>query len=181
MKKLYLGLLSVIIVLVIIAFFLLSKPVNEIISNNADQGAMETDSEEQEQTTNSAQTMNSTETATSEGGGGSEDIGYSSNVTKEKVNYTLNIESLPEGLQVLANSSMNNNYSTYQNNTPYSVEVESDTVACVLLTTSIKSGSVVWWEIDGEDCPASLCAGFTGCSMYMDRSHSVVVYYTTPG
>ena len=65
------------------------------------------------------------------------------------------------------------------NNTQYSVEIESGTAPCVLLTSTVKSGSVIKWELDGEECAPYLCSGFIGCSMLMDGPHTAVVFYST--
>lgn len=120
--------------------------------------------------------------STSEGGGGSTTgIGTGAEeYVEEKVNYTISLLSEPEGLEILVNYSMAGNYSTERQYAPYSVLAESGTEACVLLTTSVKSGSVITWDIDGEDCISSLCAGFMGCGIYMDRNHVATVYYSTP-
>ena len=64
-----------------------------------------------------------------------------------------------------------------ENTTPYSVEIESNTIACVLLTQVSISGTIRW-ELDGKDCEPSMCLGFIGCSILMDKPHTAVVYYT---
>ncbi|MFH0929206.1 MAG: hypothetical protein V1818_02495 [Candidatus Aenigmatarchaeota archaeon] len=169
--------LSILVIAAILYFLTPSRVLSEIIT-----GDIQTEENESERAARISQNVTGNETgAVSEGGGGTGGTGGSEDYTVEKVNYTISVDSQPEGLGILVNYSMNSNYSTIRKYAPYSVEAESGTEACVLLTTSVKGGSVVTWDIDGEDCVPSICAGFMGCSIFMDMHHTAIVYYSTPG
>jgi len=106
------------------------------------------------------------------GGGGSEEP-----EPKIKVNYTLSIDSLPPALRVLTNYSVNDVILNVEQESPYLVEIESDTFACILLTQVSGSG-VISYEVDNNTCEPSLCLGFMGCSIYMNMPHSSMVRFT---
>ncbi len=106
-------------------------------------------------------------------GGGSEGT---KNKTKVKVNYTLNIDSSPPNLKVITNYSVNNVILNIENETPYSVEIEQDTFACIILS-QISGSGIISYEVDGKTCEPSLCLGFIGCSIFMNAPHSAMVYY----
>jgi len=178
MKKQYLWLLPVVIILIIVAFYLLSSEpsIIEIIQEQTEATEETTGVTPAERVS-----QNITEDEANATGGGSEGGKGGSSYTVEKVNYTLSTDSFPEGLRILINYSMNGEYNITEKYAPYSVEVESGTAACALLTSSVKGGTVIKWELDGEDCELVLCAGFMGCGIFMDSPHTAVVYYSTPG
>jgi len=108
------------------------------------------------------------------GGGGGEEGGEPPQV---KINYTLSIDSFPSELAVFTNYSIDDIFFDVTETTPYSVEIESDTTACVLLTQVGGSG-VIRWEVDEQECPPTLCSGFIGCNIIMDEPHTAIVFYT---
>ena len=114
------------------------------------------------------------------GGGNTGTSGPKGSEEVQKVNYTLSIDSFPEELEVLTNYSINNVNLVIRDNVPYNVSIESGTIACVLLTSPIKGGGVIKWELDGEECAPYICSGFIGCAVPADGPHTAVVFYTTP-
>lgn len=177
MKKQYLWLLPIAIILIIIAFYFLSseQPVASIFQEQAETA----DTSGVTPAERASQNINEVETNTTGGAGGSEE-GKGGSASPPKVNYTISVDSFPLNLEVLTNYSVNDVNLVVRENVPYSVQAESGTTACVLLTSGVKGGTVVTWLLDGEECVASLCSGFMGCGMYMNMSHTAFVYYTTP-
>jgi len=189
MKKRHLSILLIIPILaVIIIFYYLTLPSPFIPFSNLEESQIQenrtpvsSSSSLPEQTGETPTTGGGAEGGgegeeTGEGGEGGGGSGPPSNYTP-KINYTLNIDSFPSGLEVLTNYSIDNVILNIRDISPYSVEIESDTVACVLLTTKV-TGGIIRWELDSEDCEPSICVGFIGCRILMDKPHTAFVYYT---
>jgi len=182
MKKRYLLILVIVLILAVAIIYYLTLLVPFIpgISLTGSQ-AQENETPFRSPSTSPWQTE---ETTSGEGEGGGESgrggmgTGNLSDYT-QKINYTLNIDSSPQPFNIRTNYSINNVILNVEDTAPYSVEIESDTIACVLLTSDIPGGSVEW-KLDGERCEPLLCLGFLGCSMLMDKPHTVVVYVETP-
>ena len=171
-----------ILVIVAVYFLTLSGPsvIESIISENLQEQANETPSESTQ--TALEQTEGTNNTTVEKGGGGLGGVGGEEEVndTFVKVNYTLTVDSFPEGLRILTNYSINGTDMTFEDYAPFTVLVESGETACVLLTSNVKGGTVINWLLDGNDCEAYPCSGFIGCGIYMNGNHVVSVHYSTP-
>jgi hypothetical protein len=185
MKKRKLGAIIVASILIIlVVFILLPSPVQNIIIPSTEESGNETTTPFrfnfpwQTSTTQEAGggAGGAGEGEGGGGGGGGEEIPY----VPPKINYTLNIESYPYPLTVRTNYSINNVILNVEDTPPYSVEIESDTMACVLLI-SVPGTGTIKWTLDGEDCEASLCTGYMGCSMLMNKPHTAIVYHIGGG
>jgi hypothetical protein len=107
-------------------------------------------------------------------GGGSN---ISSNYT-QKINYTLNINSFPEGLKIYVSYSINGEKINTTIEAPYSLEIESDTITCVLPAYITGSG-VLKWTLDEVDCEFSICEDSSySCTINMNKNHFVTLHYT---
>ena len=182
MKKSKLGaIITVSILIILLVFILLPSPIQNIIIPSIEESENETRTPFR--FTFPWQTSTTQETAGGGAGGAGEGGGAGGGGSGEeipyvppKINYTLNIESYSYPLIVRTNYSINNVILNVEDTAPYSVAIESDTIACVLLI-SVPSGGTMKWTLDGEDCEASLCLGYMGCSMLMDKPHTAIVYH----
>ena len=180
MRKLYLTLLVIVMVLIIVVIYYLtsSEPsFIEVIQEGLRE--QEIDATVESPVAPVEQTEGNT-SGTGGGGGSGGTGGGSENNTIIKVNYTLTVDSFPQNLSVLTNYSINGIDMTFEQDTPYSALIESGTIACALLTSSVKGGTVITWELDGQECEPYLCSGFIGCGVLMDGHHTVAVHYSTP-
>jgi hypothetical protein len=90
-----------------------------------------------------------------------------------KNNYTLFVNST-HNLEVLVTYTVNNIVFNETISLPFSLEVQEDAYACLSETTG--SGTIRWLMENEIDCPFSDCAGNPyGCSILMDRNHSVTL------
>jgi hypothetical protein len=110
------------------------------------------------------------------GGGGSK--GGTTETPIVKINYTLDVDSVPSYLSIFTDYFINGVEFNTTQTAPYSLQIEEGTNACVILTHITVSG-VIRWVLDGNDCPSSECKGWQGCSVPMNSNHKVTVYYTT--
>ena len=116
-----------------------------------------------------------------EGGaaGGSGSKGGTTETPIVKINYTLDVDSSPSDLSIFTDYFINGVEFDTTQKAPYSLQIEEGTNACVILTDITVSG-VIRWVLDGNDCPATICKGWQGCSVPMNGNHKVTVYYTSP-
>ena len=186
MRKIYLALLIVVLILIVIAVYYFSTSTAPSIIIETILGVIQEQETETPTSPSATPSQQIKKNATGGGGAGGEDEGIGGSgpeipANATKVNYTLNVNSFPEGLQMLTNYSINDISIVFEGSAPYSVLVESGTMACVLLSSNVKGGTVINWLVDGEgECISYPCSGFTGCGIYMDGPHTVSVYFSTP-
>lgn len=123
-----------------------------------------------------------------QGGGGGGTGGNITNPTPPATEvYTLNINSIPDGLRIYTGYYINNVISSSASDTPYNLGVDTNSRACVIPAFVIGTGSLRW-AIDGQDCQFSVCEEFYhnvpeilytdyGCLINMNDNHSVTLYY----
>jgi hypothetical protein len=115
------------------------------------------------------------ETTTPQGAGGmgtagEEGIGSGGEAPSgPKVNYTLNIDSIPSDLTIYVEYYVNNTLFNTTQITPFSLEIEEGTTACVVEVTGYEG---IFWLLDEIGCEFVDCGEHEwGCSMFMDGSH----------
>ncbi|NIM47561.1 MAG: hypothetical protein GTN40_05405 [Candidatus Aenigmarchaeota archaeon] len=111
-----------------------------------------------------------------EGGSGGSGGGEETTPTGPLI-YTLRIQSDPSNLSVFVNYNINGIVSNITQMAPFSLEVDSNSVACVLAYELRGSGTLKWTK-DGEECISSSCyPPFFGCEVLMDSDHTVTEHW----
>jgi len=122
-----------------------------------------------------------------QGGGGGGTVGNITNPTPPALEvYTLSINSIPASLRIYAGYYINNVVSSSASDTPYSLGVDTNSVACVIPAFVI-NGSLRW-SVDGQACQFAVCEEFSynrteilytdyGCLINMNSDRSVTLYY----
>jgi hypothetical protein len=191
MKKRKLGAIIVVSILIILVIFiLLPSPIQNIIIPS-------TEESENETRTPFRFTFPWQTSATQEGGGGAAGAGEggsgsggggeggeTENITEVIIpKQTLNIDSFGEGLRIYVNYSFDENSTDITIHAPYSLEIDKNSITCVLPDYITGTGKLKW-TLDGNDCEFSICKNSMGedssygCKILMDNDHSVMLYYT---
>lgn len=112
----------------------------------------------------------SSEGGGSSGGGGV--VNQTQNYT-QKVNYTLDIQSLPSGIGVIPFYYLNNVLQNETYVTPFSLYIESGTKICLAEATNY-TGFI--WKVDDSRCTFSFCYGYrNGCDIIVDRYYNITL------
>jgi len=89
------------------------------------------------------------------------------------VNYTLNIKSNFEDLDLIAIYYLGGDIQNTTSKPPYSVNIDANTTACIAVVSSYLG---TFWEVDGTTYEKTSCADYpNGCSIYMDIPHNVTL------
>jgi len=111
------------------------------------------------------------------GSGGSANQTAQTNYT-QKINYTLSLNSVPDGLKIFVSYYINDIISSITSEAPFELQTDANSKACVLPTYITGSG-VLKWTLDGQDCQFSICEEYSsGCLVDMNANHLVTLYYT---
>lgn len=100
--------------------------------------------------------------------------------------YTLSINSIPASLRIYTGYYINSVISSSASDTPYNLEVDTNSRACVIPAFVI-NGSLRW-TVDGQGCQFAVCEEFSynrteilytdyGCLINMNNDRSVTLYY----
>jgi hypothetical protein len=183
MRKRYLSITLIVIVLVItiIYFLTLASPISVDLNQPQNQ-------ENQTQETGSPFTFpffpQSGKTSNKSGGGGGGGGGGSTEgggggggsteqPTSPKINYTLNIYSSFEDLDFITFYYLNDVFQNITYKVPYSLPIDADTTACVGLVSSYTG---TYWDLDGTVCSMTACGGYpNGCNILMDKPHDITL------
>jgi hypothetical protein len=87
--------------------------------------------------------------------------------------YTLSIDSIPPQLDVYIEYMSNDTVINETKQTPFSLELEENTVACVADSTGYEG---IFWLLDEVGCEFANCGDFEwGCSITMDSDHNATL------
>jgi hypothetical protein len=122
------------------------------------------------------------------GSGGSESGGSisSERTIITKTYYSLNADSVPEGLKILASYYVDNVIYFQKLDAPFNLEADPNSPVCVLIASETY-GNPLRWTVDGQDCEYSVCEVYSynrtdsvysdhGCLINMDTNHSLTLY-----
>jgi hypothetical protein len=125
------------------------------------------------------------------GGSGSGGSGAGGSISSErtiitKTYYSLNADSVPEGLKILASYYVDNAIYFQKLDAPFNLEADPNSPVCVLIASETY-GSPLRWTVDGQDCEYSVCEVYSynrtdtvysdhGCLINMDTNHSLTLY-----
>ncbi len=102
------------------------------------------------------------------GGGVGEEV-----IEQPKVNYALNVDSIPSNLTIYVEYSINNTIFNTTQTTPLSLGAEEGTTVCVVEVTGYEG---IFWLLDEVGCDFVDCGGYEwGCGVYMDGSHNATL------
>jgi hypothetical protein len=178
MKKRYLSVLIVVLILISIVFYLtLQSPYN---SNEPQTQGDQTQEDKgflglpiflPWQTKNETGTTGGGVT----GGGGKAPGGGAPGTTAPRVinNFTLSVDST-HNLEVSIYYTFNDIAFNETKSLPFSLDVQGDTYACLSETTG--SGTIRWLINNETDCPYSDCAGgIYGCNLLINDNYSIML------
>ena len=174
MKKRYLSVLIVVLILISIVFYIIlqlpsisNEPQAQGNQTQEDKGFLGLPIFFPWQTKN--------KTGTTGGGGGTAPPGGVSGATVPRVinNFTLFVNST-HNLEVSIYYTFNDTNFSETKSLPFSLDAQGDTYACLSETTG--SGTIRWLINNETDCPYSDCAGgIYGCNLLINNNYSIML------
>jgi hypothetical protein len=109
-----------------------------------------------------------------QGGGGGEATTNQSNITIPKIKYTLNIDSGFGAIDIITLYYFNGILINLIKTTPYSIDIDADTTACV---AEVSNYTGYYWTLDNIPYSMSSCSNYSnGAIVTMDKIHNITLW-----
>lgn len=110
----------------------------------------------------------------SSGGSKGGSSGQTNQTNTPKIYYTLNIDSGFGSTDIITAYYENDTSYNITKKTPYSIDIEANTEACVAAASSYTG---YFWAVDQSSCDMINCGDYpSGCKITMDKPHNVTIF-----